>query len=285
MTRIAVMQGRLLPPEPGRFQAFPRQRWREEFAFAAAAGLDAIEWIYDLYGADENPLATDSGVFEMKELSARSGVAVVSLCADYFMDRPFTTASPSDFAELTDHIRWLLGRCKMAGIGRIVLPFVDASRMENAEQYERIVGLLREVLPCAAECGVELHLETSLDPAALAGFLAELPHPFLKANYDSGNSSSLGYDVRQELAAYGERIGSVHIKDRVRGGGTVPLGSGDADLPALLEGLLVLGYSGDYVLQVARDAAGDEVAWTRANREFLVAGLDRAHALAGWSGR
>jgi len=283
--RIAVMQGRLLPPEPGRFQAFPCTRWREEFPSAAAAGVDAIEWIYDLYGMNANPVATDSGIGEMNELSAQTGVAVVSLCADYFMDRPFTTASPEAFAELSDHLRWLWGRSKMAGIGRIVLPFVDASKIETAEQRERIVGLLREVLPWAAECGVELHLETSMDPTALAGFLAELPHPFLKANYDSGNSSSLGYDVREELAAYGERIGSVHIKDRLRGGCTVPLGSGDADLPALLEGLLALGYGGDYVLQVAREAPNNEVAWTRANREFLVAGLDRARALASWSAR
>ena len=54
--KLGIMQGRLLPPEEQRFQSFPRQRWRDEFALAAAAGLDTIEWIYDAYGEDVNPL-------------------------------------------------------------------------------------------------------------------------------------------------------------------------------------------------------------------------------------
>ena len=86
--RIAIMQGRLLPPTDGRFQCFPREGWPDEFALAAAAGLDAIEWIYDLHGADVNPIAADDGVASMKALSTQSGVLVRSLCADYFMDLP-----------------------------------------------------------------------------------------------------------------------------------------------------------------------------------------------------
>ena len=62
MSRVAIMQGRLVPPEAGRFQSFPRDRWRDEFAFAAQAGLDAIEWIYDQYGEDVNPLTTSDGI-------------------------------------------------------------------------------------------------------------------------------------------------------------------------------------------------------------------------------
>jgi hexulose-6-phosphate isomerase len=99
----------------------------------------------------------------------------------------------------------------------------------------------------------------------------------LKANYDLGNSSSLGYDVKCELAAYGARIGSVHIKDRVRGGGTVPLGQGDADIPALLSGLAAIAYDGDFVLQVARGKAGEEVTWARQNRVYLVQRLEDAN--------
>ena len=51
---------------------------------------------------------------------------------------------------------------------------------------------------------MELHLETSLNPQRFAELLAKVPHPMLKVNYDSGNSSSLGYHPRDEFAAYGE---------------------------------------------------------------------------------
>jgi L-ribulose-5-phosphate 3-epimerase len=277
MSRIAIMQGRLLPPEWGRFQCFPRDRWREEFARAAEADLDAIEWIYDLHGADANPVATDEGIAEIRALSRRHAVEVVSMCADYFMDRPFTTATTAEFEELVRVLLWLLERCHLAGISRVVLPFVDASRIQTPDQENRIIDMLCRVLPLAEQFGVELHLETSLAPNEFASLLAQLPQSILKVNYDSGNSASLGYDVRREIAAYGPRIGSVHLKDRVRGGGTVALGQGDAEISVLLVRLASTAYEGDYVLQVARGEAGKEVGWAQQNRAFLLRHLNQAN--------
>jgi hexulose-6-phosphate isomerase len=125
------------------------------------------------------------------------------------------------------------------------------------------------LLPVAEKDKVELHLETSLAPQPFAALLEQCPHPLLRVNYDSGNSSSLGYRVEEEFAAYGHRIGSVHIKDRRLRGGTVPLGTGDADLPALFCGLAALGYRGDYVLQIARSEAGQEMSWLAQNRAWV----------------
>ena len=91
----------------------------------------------------------------------------------------------------------------------------------------------------------------------------------IRVNYDIGNSASLGFRAREEIAAYGERIGSVHVKDRKFGSGTVPLGTGDADFSAIFQGLAQIEYSGDFTLQVARSSAGDEVAWAKENRSFV----------------
>ena len=150
--RIAIMQGRLLPPQHGRFQCFPRDRWREEFARASQAGLDAIEWIYDLQGASVNPLATSPGIAEMQDLSREHHIAVVSLCADYFMDRPFVAANAAEFSELTARLVWLLDRCRLVGISRVVLPFVDTSRIQSPAQETEIVKMLEEILPDARGC-------------------------------------------------------------------------------------------------------------------------------------
>jgi hexulose-6-phosphate isomerase len=258
--RIGIMQGRLVPPEPEHFQAFPRTRWQQEFALAAAAGLDSIEWIYDLYGEDINPIATAEGIQSMHRLAAEHDVSVVSLCADYFIDRPTL-----DEGKLI----WLLKRCHLAGISRLVLPFVDASRIETPTQAESVTAKLREVLPEAARNEVEIHLETSLPPEAFATVLNALPHPSLKVNYDSGNSASLGYSPTEEFAAYGNRVASIHIKDRRRNGGTVPLGSGAAEFPALFKMLKQFDYSGDFVLQTARETPGEEVSLARRNLAWL----------------
>ena len=98
-------------------------------------------------------------------------------------------------------------------------------------------------------------------PQAFRELLDLLDHPLVKVNYDAGNSASLGYRPEDEFAAYGARVGSVHIKDRRLGATTVPLGQGDTDFPSLREQLIQYDYRGDFVLQVARGEAGDEPRW------------------------
>jgi hexulose-6-phosphate isomerase len=219
----------------------------------------------------------------MRQLSEKHGIAVVSVCADYFMECPLVKASAAESEERIEKLRWLLERCKALGVRRVVIPFVDNSRIANDADEARAVEVLGRVLGHAERANTELHLETSLDPQRFRSLLAKLPHPYLKVNYDSGNSSSLGYDVKEEVAAYGDRIGSVHIKDRVRGGGTVPLGTGDADIPVLLSELFRIGYKGDFVMQIARSGAGQELAWIQQNRELVVNLLRDAGFVAGAS--
>jgi L-ribulose-5-phosphate 3-epimerase len=272
---IGIMQGRLVPPVKGRIQAFPSERWRDEFALARRAGLQAIEWIYDLEDADTNPLATDSGVAEMHKLSAGHGVSVKSLCADYFMARTLIRAAPAEKAQRLAKLIWLLERCQACGIERVVLPFVDASKIENQKDEDEAVEALQGIVPELDRLNLELHLETSLSPADFRRLLERLPHPRIRVNYDSGNSASLGYAPREEWAAYGPRIGSVHIKDRVSGGGTVPLGTGSADFPALFQAVREFRYRGPWILQVVRGEPGGEVAWAGKNKIFLLSWLEK----------
>jgi L-ribulose-5-phosphate 3-epimerase len=166
-------------------------------------------------------------------------------------------------------LTWLLGRCAKAGISRIVLPFVDVSRIANERDYQAVVTVLRGVLPLLEDTGLEIHLETDLPPHRFAELLDELDHPKILVNYDSGNSASLGYDPKEEFTAYGTRVGSVHIKDRLRRGGTVPLGQGHTDFVSLFAELARVGYKREYILQVARGQNGQEIAWARANRAFV----------------
>jgi hexulose-6-phosphate isomerase len=131
--------------------------------------------------------------------------------------------------------------------------------------------------------GVELQLEADFGPEEFAAFLAEIEHPMLKVNWDSGNSSGLGYVATEEFAAYGERIGSVHLKDRYRkpGGGieTRPLGTGSADFEDVFRAIRSIGYTGGLTLQVARGVDGDEVEFIRGQIEYV---KDRIAGLKSW---
>ena len=260
---LYVMQGRLSAPEAGRFQSFPRANWAAEIEAAPKAGLRGIEWIFDLYGEGANPLETAESRSQLREALKASDVSVVSICADYFMDCPLVRVDAETFGKRLETLKWLISICPEMGVTRVVLPFVDASKMIDSNDKESVLSALHTVLPDAIESSVELHLEADFNPDDFRSFLGEIDHPLVKVNYDSGNSSSLGYAPAKEFAAYGDRIGSFHIKDRVKGSSTVPLGSGDADFVSLRAGLIDIGYRGDFVLQVARGVPGDEVTWLR----------------------
>jgi hexulose-6-phosphate isomerase len=265
MPDVGIMQGRLLPPADGRFQCFPRDRWAEEFGLAEQAGVDFIEWIYDDYGSDVNPIASDAGIGTMLDLSERHGVGVHSVCADYFMDHPLFAGTPAERSEGIARLAWLIDHCEPLEISRLILPFVDNSAITSDSARDRVVDAISQVSDRAERVGLQLHLETSLGPAAYVELLDRLPAKQVRVTYDIGNSASLGHDPRADFAAYGHRVGSVHVKDRVLNGGTVPLGTGDADIPAVFECLSQVGYSGDLVLQVARDRPGNEPDWIKGN--------------------
>lgn len=271
MTRplIGIMQGRLVPKEEGRFQSFPAQRWRDEFAHARDAGIACIEWIYEEPNEDANPMRTDEGQAELKRLIAETGVSVRSICADYYMTKCLVRPDATADTDALGHLSWLIGRAGKMGITYIVLPFVDSSSLTTEAQREALPGILAGVLAEAKAAGVELHLETDLPPQAFATLLARAGHSHLKANYDIGNSASLGFDQGEELTLLGPWLGSVHVKDRVKGGSTVPLGTGNADFPTCFQKIREAGFARWFILQAARGEEGDETAWTVQNRRFV----------------
>ena len=254
---IGFMQGRLSPPVGGRIQAFPADHWREEFALAERHGFSLMEWTLDHDGLDDNPFMTPTGQAEIRDLQRRHGVAVRSLTADSFMQAPFFKAEGAAADDRLGELRRVVDAAAELDLRYVVIPLVDSGRIENPLQAARLrEGLDRLVGPLGSE-GPKLIFEFDLPPAELARFIAEYPPERFGINYDIGNSASLGHDPRAEIAAYAGRIDNVHVKDRLLGGTTVPLGQGAADLPLVLRLLRGAGYGGDFILQAARAVDGD----------------------------
>lgn len=270
---VGIMQGRLLPPFEGRFQAFPAHQWRDEFAMARSAGLACIEWIYERPHEKDNPLGSEAGIAEIRRLAGQTEVGVRSICADYYMtDRLVTeegTASPVPIA----HLEWLIGQAAVLGATYMVLPFVDASSLRDQAQVAAAITVLKRAGAIARQAGVELHIECDLPPERFAALLAGIGEPAVRANVDIGNSASLGWDPDEELAVLGPHLGSVHVKDRPRGGGTVPLGTGDANFPRVFRRIAEAGFDRWFILQTARahrsGAEIDPIDLARENRLFV----------------
>lgn len=276
LERIGFMQGRLSASVDGKIQAFPWNEWREEFPRANALGLTRIEWTIDQDRLRENPLNTAAGQREILELSQRNGLKPVSLTGDCFMQAPFWKTDGEMQKSLIDDLDLVLASCSTLGIAFVVIPLVDNGRIESPEQTKTLLRALLDRATSLSRQGVKIVFESDLPPAPLAQFIDAFPPDVFGINYDSGNSAALGYDSAEEIPAYAARILNVHIKDRLRGGTTVPLGTGAADLAKTIRLIEQSGYQGQYILQTARAADGDHAGALARYRDMTVRWIEDA---------
>lgn len=257
MADIGFMQGRLSPQVDGKIQAFPWDKWRDEFPAAEQLGIRLMEWTLDHDRLWENPLMTVEGQAEIRSLSSAHGVRVVSLTGDIFMQMPFWRVTGAERAQRLAEFEAVAAACARVGIKFIVVPLVDNGGMKTPEEEAAVIAEFGRRADWLKQRGLAVVFECDYPPRQLADFIAKFPQGVFGVNYDIGNSAALGYDSAEEIAAYFPRILNVHIKDRVLGGTTVPLGTGNAKLGATIADLVRRGYRGFYILQTARAADGD----------------------------
>lgn len=265
MNSIGIMQGRLTARRGRPIQFFPFDGWRSEFAVAASIGLQEIEFIFDAERYEENPLWREKGREEIRALVRESGVTVHTVCADYFMVKPLSVVVLTRLIEYASQI----------GAKGVEIPFVDNSSIKTAEEEDAVCAVLEEVLPIAKKHAVWIGLETDFPPGRFKVLLERFDDPHLRANYDTGNSAGLGYDPKEELAAYGKYIANIHIKDRKIHGTTVPLGTGSVSFGDFFGALKDLAYSGSFILQAARGEEGCEKETVASQRAFVLERLKK----------
>ena len=257
--KIGVMQGRLLPQYQGRYQAHPVGYWQDEFVIAREVGIDCIEFILDYNEAEDNPLIKEGGVEEIKIVVEQTGIAVKTICADYFMEAPLHSEHIEIANSSQELMIRLLNNAVELGVTDVVIPCVDQSTLGGKPAVDRFVEILLPIVVIAEKHGINLSLETDLAPQLFVELLERFNSSRVTVNYDIGNSAALGYDLFEELEYYGKRITDIHIKDRVLGGGPVELGKGDADFYAFFNKLKEFDYQGPFIMQAYRDEEGVEI--------------------------
>jgi len=257
--KLGVIQGRLLPKYQGRYQAFPVGSWENEFKIAKECGLDLIEFILDFNESENNPLLHSGGVKKIVNIINDSGVSVKTICADYFMEAPLHSNNNNIAEESYKVLEKLIDTAKILKIKDIVIPCVDQSSLKTREAVSRFVKSIKRIIPTIEKEGINLSLETDLAPKPFIELLDKLNSKNITVNYDIGNSAALGFNSYEELAAYGDRITDIHIKDRILGGGPVRLGHGNADFIKFFNELKNFNYQGPFIMQAYRDDEGIEI--------------------------
>ena len=267
--RLGFMQGRLSNLIEGKIQAFPINSWENEFIQAHELGFHLLEWTVDYDKIEYNPLFNDKEVDSVIKLSEEYKVSIPSVTLDIWMQQP-----PWIFHKrqegLWDTYSRLLKNAKEVGIGILVLPLVDNSSIQGLENDRKVISCIRRFGDLAVRHGLQCAIESDFEPERLRSLVEVLGKDIFGINYDIGNSASLGYDPVEELQTYHDLILNVHIKDRLLGGTTVPLGSGAARIGEVLNSLEDISYQGNYILQTARDQDNNHGGALCTYREYVL---------------
>jgi hexulose-6-phosphate isomerase len=251
---IGIIQGRLTSSPNGRLQFFPKNNWRNEFPLAQKIGLAAIEPILETDDFLDNPLLNEAEIEELKMLSQRYQVAVVSCCGDIFMDYPLHRETGDRLELAVMILDRLIANCARVGIKTILMPILERSEIRSESEKSQLRSVLSGFLGKVEKAGISFAFESSLPGLELKELVESFKHSNVKVYYDIGNAVSYGFDVPREIRILGGLIGGVHVKDRKVGSSvSVPLGTGDASFPDIFAVLREVNYRECLILQAARD--------------------------------
>ena len=246
--KVGIMSGRLSKQIEKEIQAFPFAEWKEEFKNAQKCGFSSIEWIFDMR---PNPITSDEGISEIQNMKKKSGIEVNSICCDYFMKKLLFGNNLKEIENNYNVLEKIVESSKKIGIKNIEIPLVDSSSLKNEDDKKQFSEIIKRIIP-KLDNEIQVVLETDLPPKKFREFIESFHSNKIKANYDTGNSAALGYNIKEEFKEIGKYFANIHIKDRKFQDKTVPLGEGDVDFEVFFDELSKINYEGELIIQGAR---------------------------------
>jgi sugar phosphate isomerase/epimerase len=257
------MQSRLLPEINGKWQAYPAERWVEEFEIGRHIEIHCIEFLFDKPSMQSNALLSEIGNNQIIEIQKKTGVLVQSICADYFMQ-----SSILDTGLARGNIKILkklIHHANKLSIGNIVIPLLDnssikakldQSKLTNEDYFLSVREIFMPILDDLETANINICFETDLTPKSLLQFIEIFNSNCIKVNYDIGNSAGNGFSIEEEFKYFGHLIANVHIKDKPKGKPSILLGQGDANFIKAIELLETYNYSGNLIMETFRTVDG-----------------------------
>lgn len=244
-----LVQGRALPQTDSFLQRFP-DNWELEFPIMQKLGFSGIEWIYDAFSENSNPIINNSGIKKMKMLSKKYQIRLENIMLDWFLKYPLISAKNDD---RVDKLIFLIGQSKKAGFKRIIFPLLEDNSINSLSKQKLFKKIFQEKINTVLiKNNIEMHFETDLNAQLESKLLESLNNKKLKICFDMGNSASYGYDPKKHLAKISNHLGSVHIKDRKLNGKSFPLGKGSVNFNDVFSLLDKMNFSGPISYQVYR---------------------------------
>ena len=232
-----------------------RVPFEERFQKAGELGFDGVELCL---GGDyrQHPLFSDEGVETLLKLSEEAGVAVSSFSPGAFTGVSYLNPDDEKRREGIEKLNHLSSVAPQFGVEVILVPFfgggaIPADRVTD----QRLIDGVRETAETAAENGVALALETTLNAEQHIALIDAANCGSVGVYYDMGNATNAGYDSPSEIRRLGSKyIGQIHMKDT----GGNHLGEGGVDFDAVGQAIKAIGYDSWLVLETPVREDADE---------------------------
>ncbi|PRX35533.1 L-xylulose 5-phosphate 3-epimerase [Orenia metallireducens] len=235
--------------------------WKTKLESAKEAGFDFIEISVDesdgrLARLDWSQKKRD----EIKELIARTGVRISSMCLSAHRRFPFGSEDEKTRERAREIMVKAIELSVDLGIRIIQLAGYDVYYEEsNDRTKELFLEGLKEAVTLASRAGVILAIEI-MDTQFLGTitrvmkYINELKSPWLKIYPDLGNLSQWAINPEGELELGLEHIVAIHIKDTKPGlFKCVPFGEGTVEFTKLFSKLKKLDYQGAFLIEMWAD--------------------------------
>ena len=257
--KFLLVQGRALPQIDESLQSFP-SNWMDEFPLIEQLGFNGIEWIYDKKSEDSNPILNSNEYSKIQSLSKKYNVSLENIVFDWFITHPFLKKDDISLSTKIQKLIDLLDYSEKIGFQRVIFPLLEGNSIHDSNEMELFLKIFSDnILPTLNLKKLEIHFETSMSPNDEFNFISKLDNPQTKICFDMGNSASLGFDCTEVLNKLHPFLGSVHVKDRLKNGGTVPLNEGSVDFLTVFSILNKINFSGPISFQAYRDKNSNNI--------------------------
>ena len=243
--KFGIVQGRLTQSPPSCLQWFPQDSWQDEFNTASSIGVNYIELIAEVQHNVDNPIWTDNGIKEIRQLVKDNNLTLHALCNDYIVEHLFL------LDEVIQQNISLLNQGKKLGVEKYIMPFFESSELttDNMQEY---IEPIRRVANVANNENIVVCLETILTGQELIELLNLINMPNVKAVYDTGNRVAFGHDLSNDIRLLGDNIAHIHIKDKNKDNENVLLGTGLVNFESVFYALHDINYDGPYTFETTR---------------------------------
>lgn len=251
--KFLLVQGRALPQSDESLQSFPFN-WSDEFPLIQQLGFDGIEWIYDKKSEFTNPILDSEESQKIKSISKKFNVSLENIVFDWFITNSLFRKDEISLKNKIKKLVDLIEKSQNIGFKQIIFPLLEENAINNSNDMDIFLKIFSDdILSVLNLNKIEIHFETSLPPISELEFISKLDHNQTKICFDMGNSASMGYDPADVLNSIAPYLGTVHIKDRLLDGDSVPLGEGAVDFSKVFSILNEINFSGYFSFQAYRD--------------------------------